>query len=561
MVLLLMCLYCLPLLAASLVSQEIIPLSSPVYTAMDNLYALTGAGTPSNSRPWSKTEAYLILSRVERAALADSTTLRRLYASITDELDKGLRFQFADGFQFGVDVTLNTEGYHHTNGSDFKLDTDWVYGFEERKPSIMLALDFALMDFLYIYCDLQYGRNLYNAADTYGLTPQIGAIINAGEANYTTWSSIYSQTFLTNFVPFNESYDFDFQWPKRAVASVGGDHWNFTLSRDKLNWGNGHSGNFIVDDHVDYQEYARAQVFSDYFKYDWLNVFFDTNPSGGEIPDSEFRVLMAHRLEFRILQRITLAISENVMYQNDVFDLRYINPAFIYHNLNNRSMFNAIAHIELDVAFAQGFNAYGQYVLDQARAPNESAAQADATGFLLGVEYAAVLEPALFSTSLEFAQTSPALYRRDGVDFLMFRKYFTNGASSGPGYLLKVDYIGYPLGGDAQVLQWDATLDFPGKGSVCVQVQGTRQGEIDFLTAWEVVNATREAAPSGDHIDETLVIGVSGEYILPQVVSWIAGSLWAQANWIGRRIHTESTGTYASYTQDLQLSFGVSVRY
>ena len=45
------------------VSQEMIPLSSSIYMDMDALYLATGNGTPSNARPWSKTEANLILTQ------------------------------------------------------------------------------------------------------------------------------------------------------------------------------------------------------------------------------------------------------------------------------------------------------------------------------------------------------------------------------------------------------------------------------------------------------------------------------------------------------------------
>jgi hypothetical protein len=48
-----------------------------------------------------------------------------------------------------------------------------------------------------------------------------------------------------------------------------------------------------------------------------------------------------------------------VMYQADTVNLRYLNPAFIFHNLNNRSMFNAIAHAELDIMLYRGLNLYG----------------------------------------------------------------------------------------------------------------------------------------------------------------------------------------------------------
>ena len=566
-----MCVLCIVLmgLSASVAAQESIALDSPVYEDMDALYLISGMGTPSNARPWTKNEANLILSRVDRTELTGVAAV--LYDNLFTTLSEGLAFQFKDGFQFGVGMDVSMEGYYHSNSDDFILEDDWIRGFEYRKPPLRLRFDFSLKDYLFIYSDLQYGQNRFNYLDTYVsiASSGIGSIILPGSmgtfpanlgGSLVTHSANYSKTFHTNSLPFNESYDIDFQTPKRAVATVGGDSWNLTLARDKVSWGNGHSGNFIIDDHVDYQEFARAVVFSDYFKYDWLNVFFETNPSESETIDNFFRILMAHRLEFRILDKLTFALSENVMFQNDFLDLRYLNPAFIYHNLNNRSMFNAIAHVELDYSFAKGFNAYAQYVLDQAQAPNESAAQADATGYLAGLEYAMAAGPGILTTSLEFAQTSPALYRRDIVDFLMFRKYFTHGAPpGGPGYLLAIDYIGYQYGGDMQVLQWDAAYRIPEMAEFKFELIGMRHGVVDYFTPNADVNEIRVPTPSGDEVDETLVVSLSGEYSIPKIIKWVEASLYAQMDWIGKRTLVKATGLYTNGTSDLQLTMGLSI--
>ncbi|PKL14198.1 MAG: hypothetical protein CVV52_02875 [Spirochaetae bacterium HGW-Spirochaetae-8] len=567
----LICILCMVVsgLVASVAAQESIALDASLYEDMDSLYLIAGMGTPSNARPWTKNEANLILSRVDRTTLTGVAAT--VYDNLLTTLSDGLAFQFKDGFQFGVGIDLYSEGYYHTNSDDFILEDDWIRGFEQRNPVFRLRFDFGLKDYLFIYSDLQYGQNRFNYLDTYvSIATQypngIGSIIHGAApfpANlggyFVTHSANYSTAFHTNSMPFNESYNIDFQTPKRAVATVGGDSWNLTLARDKVSWGNGHSGNFIIDDHVDYQEFARVVVFSDYFKYDWLNVFFETNPTTGEDVDNFFRILMAHRLEFRILDKLTFALSENVMFQNDFIDLRYLNPAFIYHNLNNRSMFNAIAHVELDYSFAKGFNAYAQYVLDQAQAPNESAAQADATGYLAGLEYAMPAGPGILTTSLEFAQTSPALYRRDIVDFLMFRKYFTHGYPAGPGYLLAIDYIGYQYGGDMQVLQWDAAYRIPAVAEFKLALIGMRHGEVDYFTPNDVVNATRVPTPSGDEVDETLVVSLSGEYTIPKIINWVEASLYAQLDWIGRRTLMKATGLHSNETSDLQLTMGLAI--
>ena len=274
------------------------------------------------------------------------------------------------------------------------------------------------------------------------------------------------------------------QLPKRALFSVGGDNWNFNLSRDKTKWGHGKSGNLIVDDHTDYLEFAKLNVFTNIFKYEWLNLFFETNPSFKESrsSDTEFRIFMTHRLEFRILEKVTFSISENIMYRNDLLSLQYLNPAFIFHNLNSSTMFNSIAHAEIDYTFYKGFNLYGQFAIDQATAPNEPAGQAPAFGWIVGLEYATELPQGYLSTSAEYVYNSPAMYRRKYVDFLMFRRYPTNVASSGGEFYSHIDYIGYKWGGDLQALQVELTYEHLKWGEVGLRLFGIRQGEVDYFT-------------------------------------------------------------------------------
>ena len=541
-------------------SREFIPLASAVYAEMDALYLITGNGTPSNARPWTKSEAGLILGRIDRATLEASAL--SLYDSLAGAIRPGLKFSLGKDFQFGVGFDLAFEAYLHQNTAEYDIEEDWVYGAEQRRPLARLRLDFSVGDFFYTYCDLQYGRNRFNYLDHYQtaaiLYPLgVGAIV--GAANTSAYmvasdSVIYSPTFMTNYL--EHSYDVDFITPKRAMATVGGALWDFTLSRDKVSWGNGHTGDFIVGSQGDYQEFARFNVYTDRFKYQWLNIFLDTT-AGGESLDTKFRILMAHRLEFRILASLTFAVSEDIMYQNNVFDLRYLNPAFIYHNLNDRSMFNAIAHAELDWNFVKGFNLYGQFVMDQARAPNEDASQSDAMGYMGGLEYAGVAGSGVLESSLEFVLTSPLLYRRDIVDFLMFRKYFTHGYPSGPGYILAVDYIGYQYGGDAMVLQWDTKWRLPDSGSLGLRLFGMRHGEVYYGN--QVGTGYTGTTPSGDRVDETFVASLTGEYELRKMVRWPQASLWAELDWILKRTYTKSTDSYSSLSADLQFTTGISL--
>ncbi len=315
----------------------IIPMDSFIYDDMEALYLVSGYGTPSNKRPWSSAEATLILSRIDESSL--TSEMLEYYQEIKSEIDKDVRYSFDPIVDLGFYLDLNAEMYTHSNTTDFTEEEDWLIGFPERAPMVRMRFDMAFSDFLYIYSDLTYGKNRFREGDTFDdfyIDDYIGIVTGSGRGKYLLSSSIYNQTFLTNIM--SSTYDVDFQTPKRALISTGGEHWNLSLSRDKLRWGNGHSGNFVISDHDDYQEYLRFVVFSDKFSYDWTNMFFETNESNGEgsSEDEEFKIFMAHRLEFRPIDRVTFAISENVMYQNDIFSFRYINPANVFHNINSR---------------------------------------------------------------------------------------------------------------------------------------------------------------------------------------------------------------------------------
>ena len=539
-------------------STYIIPMDSSVYDDMEALYLVSGNGTPSNKRPWSSAEASLILSRIDEFLLSDG--MKEFYQDIKKVIEKDVRYSFDEHVRLGFFFDVYAEMYTHSNGDDVTNESDWVFGFPQRSPMVRLRFDMAFQDFLYIYSDLQYGRNRFREGDTFGVfevDKNEGIITGTGDGKYLITSSIYNRSFLTNWM--NKTYDVDFQTPKRALISIGGTNWNLSLARDKIRWGNGHSGNFVISDHDDYQEYLRFVTFSDKFSYDWTNMFFETNINSGEgsSQDEEFKIFMAHRLEFRPIDRLTFAISENVMYQNDVFSLRHINPANVYHNLNSRTMFNAIAHVEVDVMVASGLNLYGQYALDQARAPNESASQADASAYLLGVEHATSLDRGILFSSLEFASTSPAMYRRDLVDFITFRRYHGNGTS----FVTHIDYLGYEYGPDAKVIQLDLSYRLPEDRHLALTLNYIRRGEVDYFDSNSAVNETLESSPSGSVVAETFNAALWGEYGIDNIISFVDAAMWVHLAYVGERDYTKATKAYSNQHSDVQFTLGMSLTF
>lgn len=575
----------------ALASQDLsrpISLEKGVYQDADDLYALIGIGRPSTNRPWTVGELDLIISRAE--GLCDSSLEKELLQRLKAEAELQARWT-ADDFGFTAALDLNAELYAHSNTEDFVVDTDWVHGFEDRKPLARARLELTLYDFFYSYCDLQYGFSRGNSDDRYVYLDDSG-LLKAPDPGYVgsypidssshmlIWSRQYSSAFATSFLEASRQFDFD--WPKRAIISLGSDRWSLSFNRDRINLGGSAIASMLLDDHRDYTDFLRFNVFSDHFKYEMITVFLNTLTSSYEEMESQTRLLLIHLLEFRPLENLTFTISENVSARFDgPMNLSCFNPAFIYHNLNNRSMFNAIAWLDASWMPIAGLEIKGQFVLDQATAPNESSSQKSAIGFSAGATYTAGITGMIAKADLELAITNPLLYRRDQVDFLYIRRSFhldvyqmapegyTGTHSSGGtihfgSYASYFDYIGFPYGGDAQTLQAAFSLRSPGSWAAMATAFFMRHGQVTMFSSHSQSGSNAElpnlsgSTPTGDAIAMTLALSLEGAYSL-EALRWPALQAHMMLDYIRRWDVEKATGNSSQVQEDLQLTLGLSV--
>lgn len=552
-------------------TQQVLPLSSSVYDEMDALYALCGLAAPSAARPWTCAEAGVMLRRIDETAL--DSRAQGLYDRIAAELSAPFKFNIDDLARLDLRLDAALEAYAHTNSDDFVLEEDWRYGYEQRKPLLKLTLELGIASWFYVTSDLQYGRNRFNRRDlrrdAADLTAGVGAVIPPGAGSYAfpyrSWA--YAGPFITNVTTSFDEFDFD--WPKRANLTVGGEHWNLSIARDRVKWGRGRTGSFIFDDRRDYHEYFQFSAFTGNFKYQWLNAFYSLPEFDGT---KGFKFLMAHRLEFRVFPSMVFAVSENLMVDPGGFSPVNGNPAFVYHNWYDRSHFNAIAQLELEYAPAAGWRLYTEAVIDQFRAFWEAGGEPGSWGILSGAAYTRFAGPGFLTLSLEGAYTSPLLYRRDMVDFLAASPVQVNGSKDN----LVFDYIGYPYGGDALVLQLDSRYRFPGSALVSASLFGVMHGRMNpFVSHNRDGNNAGLAdltdhTPSGGEDERELALGISvrGDYPLPKI-SVFGISVWAGTDFIIRKnkLMISGTGTgndilYRSnaVVMDFQFIFGIGVR-
>lgn len=552
---------------------RIIDPASPLYDYADLLYSLSSMSRPSTNRPWSEGEARLILEKLGASRLDPDG--QELYDKAWSLVDEDLRFSNGKGFSFNAGADFSFEMYTHSNPEDFYLESGWARGYSRRKPLMHYYLEFNASDFFYTTFDANYQFGRASQFDSYtgyigserDCNGYVGSYQLASSAHYVSSSWFFRERLMTNF--FTDTHDFSFIWPKRAILSFGGKNWNFSFSRDRLKIGDGRIGNLLVDDYSDFNDYSRLSVFVDGFKYDWILMYFNTLTSSSEEAGAEGRMMMIHTLEFRPWDWAAFKISENVMYRYPVLDLQFLNPAFIYHNLNNRGMFNALAYLEAEVQLFKGLELYGQYALDQARAPHEGFGQADSSGFVAGLEYSCQALDGFIQSYAELVSTTPLLYRRGKVDFIKVTRYYhqdPNNTSLYSGHMPVFEYIGFQFGGDTRALKVGAEYTRSGLGKLGAYGLLLDHGAMNMYMSHNTGGDNNAEAnypgqtPTGDVITRALNLGAKLNLDMEALFSWPGVSLECEFDWIGAWQYEKAAKRYFDLKVDRQLSLSLSAR-
>lgn len=513
--------------------QKIFSIDSPVYRAIRDLYISDGLALPSTSGPWSGAELNLMLSRIDAASLTGNEKV--LYDYALSEVTPHQRFKPNEIFGFSISIDLNAELYLHANPKDFTAPEE--YGTKNgrrwgdyNQPTPLLSIPFEtwIGENVYGYTSLNLGsvRNVHNFTNP--ILDEMGNVIGY---SYEGIPIMHNLVFVS---PLAFS-DFDMNFPLRAFGSVGGDWWNISIGRDKMSWGPGETGNFVIGEQIPYHNNARVSFFTDSFKYIFsmsafvhpLNYMMKEDTDGKwyysptYLQNAEregLRMFIAHRLEWRIFNRINMALTEGIMYQNagGNLDPLVISPTAIFHNFYIRGNANSILSLELDASLVDHWNFYFQFVLDELQMAGELTNEGtapSALGFMLGTRFAYPMRKGSLYGSIETAYTDPYLYLRDygtnyqgdkyGNNFIVAFPEFVSDDSSGRklgAYTL--DYLGYRYGGDAFVLNFNTGYEEYEKWYVEGNLMYMLHGAFDMLTRWGTgnsVNFPTSSEPDGSY--------------------------------------------------------------
>lgn len=514
---------------------RIYPVDSEVYQALRQLYVAQGLSLPSTAGPWSQDELSLMLGRIDEQSLSPDAI--PTYAYILNMLSEK-----QSPFSLGASVAL--EGYVHTNTTDFTTNDDWYYNHDKRKALLSIPMEIALSDHFYAFADLELTLGKFDAR----VFPTTGTSTLYGTHVVSTNMHIAGQI--------------DANVPYRAFGAWGGKGWLLQVGRDKLSWGPGTSGNFMLGDHLQYHNQGRFTAYSDTFKYTFVTSFF---PHPDEIWDADrngtidignpstepgysqarpmvgLKMFMAHRFEWRLFAgRVGLSLNESMMFQsgNGSLDLRILNPMMLYHNYFIRSQANSLASLELDVALAPFWNLYGQLAIDELSFGSvernlTSGRHPDGVAYMLGFAYAQPVAKGMLFGSLEGVYTDPYLYLRSihgdndqdgstigatGLDSLNFvvaiRRWFSEDL------VYDQSFLGYRYGGDAIVGNLEVGYKEYASWSLSAHLFCMLHGGLTMNSPW--IRDELDPTPTGDakaYIDA----GLSGSWNITQALQGYAG--------------------------------------
>ena len=504
---------------------RIYPVDSEVYQALRQLYVAQGLSLPSTAGPWSQDELLAMVDRVDESTLSPKAI--PTYEFILDKLSLKLS-------PFSMGASVAAEGYLHSNTTDFTANDDWYYNHDKRKALLSLPMEMALAGHFYGFADLELTLGKYDNSSSFPVEGD---------------SPLYGKSLLTTNMQVSGQIDANV--PYRAFGAWGGTGWLLQVGRDKLSWGPGTTGNFILGSHVQYHNQGRFTAYSDTFKYTFVTSFF---PHPDEIWDLSIedkgqaralvglKMFMAHRFEWRLFgDRAGLALNEAIMYQpqNGVFDLRILNPMMLYHNYFIRSDANSIASLEFDIALAPYWNLYGQLAIDELSfGPTEwnfpvKKRHPDGVAYMLGFEYARPMAKGILFGSLEGVYTDPYLYLRsidgdksqkvvtpgeEGRDSLNFvialRRWFSEGL------IYDQDFIGYRYGGDAIVGNLEVGYKQYASWSLSTHLFFMLHGSLDMQSPWKIGDIRR--TPTGD-TKAFIDAGISGSWNITPSLEGYAG--------------------------------------
>ncbi|MFP4363919.1 MAG: hypothetical protein ACLFR1_08615 [Spirochaetia bacterium] len=486
--------------------QNIVSTDSPLYEYIEAVYIAEGFAPPSESRPWTQEEFRRYIRNIRPHISSDSS--HALVETLESELATNSLFQFSDDdnshvvswFRFNTEAEAAIEGFWHENlhnSENYTQGTyDWIHGYEERKELINLPLELWVGPILYMHSSLTL-REEYN---TISLTQSQASQLPeaAAEVEQNNWN-----------LPNIALPKLDLYFPFRAFLSLGGPHWNVSFGRDRLDWGNGNTGNLVLSDYSHWFDFGRLRLYWPFFSFDTVYGVMDHWLGDGT--NIEYKAYLGRRLEFTLFDRLLFSITESMAFGNqEPLLFRDLNPLMIFHNWSDPDRCNSSIAIDLSVTPIRFIEVYAQAVMDEFMTSYESDRDGGGGpgvfGVLGGLEFYYPIGAGYLRSYFEGAYTDPWLYNRRATPlFTNVRRYWSFVTNS---FEYVVKPLGYEYSPDTILLEGHVSYTRPAMYSFAFAAASLWKGEQVLES--EYTPSTDISTPSGN-VEHSLIFHLSAE--------------------------------------------------
>lgn len=522
--------------------QRIYTVDDEIYMAIYNLFISAGYSPLFSSGPWSQAELIKMLSSIDYTTLTPSE--KSLYNKINNKLNEADYTFSPDAFGFSININTALETYTHLNTSDyFQGHENWIYPYQKQLPVLSAGLGFHPFESMMIYTDFLLGKT-YSEENGFGTTH-----------------------FNTN-IPINIATDMNVSMPYRAYVSVGGNYWNILLGRERISWGEGESGNFLIGDNFPYNNTCRFTAYNSNLKYTFLTNFY-LHPQNYDIdkqhlPINGIYMFMAHRLEWRIHNKFNINLSESIIYQNETnyIDISILNPAMFFHDYYMRGNANSSITIELNYTPIRNLSLYFQGIVDEFGFGGDEYHNPNAIGLMLGTKYIHTFSNEVIAkTIVEAVYTDPYLYLRDSYDNAGFPLNFTAAFREfaiDKGIVNHINFIGYGYGNDLIAVMVKEDISKYELFNTSLSITYIAKGSKDINSQWRTITGSLLAPTTSpeegkDAINHKIITSLSGLYY-PTKSTGIYTNLGYVVSINPENKKTERT------RHDLQLTLGIKIK-
>jgi hypothetical protein len=508
--------------------QQLLPAGHWVYDSLVMLAFETGITSMAVSAPLSMAEIRGNLEDIpyDRLSSQGQQEYRRI-VDVTNERWLGVSSKV---LSLGIAPSLNPEAFIKTDE-----DVNWFYDYYKRSPIISMPFRLSAANIFTAETDLYLGQNYWTMAE-HDNRVNIPLAANAIDANF----------------------------PKRSSLSAGNSFFNFHIGMGEMDAGRSQTGNLLLSRYMIGASYAQFSLFSPRIRYSANIIEMNVN-----------KYLYLHRLEFRPLKRLSIAIIEGVMV-NAPLELRFLNPFSIFHGMASwrdyadynsgqvgaskddgydpdESRVGSSFALHIDVNPWKYIRLYGQFAMNQFQTSYErenyseaAAAIPNSIAFLGGFEsWIPMAKTGYLYLGAEGVYTSPWMYTLQNKGWSYYRSWRELVSPDTSEYIN--NWTGSPFGPDSIAVQAKIGWKIPGKYAVYAGWRMWINGEIDssiFDNADYYPSTAEEAVvstPTGTAVYDNRLF-VNGDW---DVTPWLNLGSTISAGWIENKDHDSGKNAFS----------------